>query len=182
MNTQKIAMTAILAAIAVAISPFTSIPLGFATPNPTQHTVNAIAGVLLGPWYAVLMALVVALVRNILHTGTPLAFPGSVFGGLVVGLVYRYVLKKDFAALFEPLGTVLIGATVSAYIFGPLALQAGLLAKVATVDVYMISFAASSIPGCILGFMILKVLRRINVPLFQETKPGKKTPETKGQS
>lgn len=74
-NTRKIALSAILAATAIVLSPFTSFPLGFATPNPTQHMVNAIAGVFLGPWYAVFIAIVAALGRNILHTGTVFAFP-----------------------------------------------------------------------------------------------------------
>lgn len=183
--TRKIALTAILAAVAVALSPFASFDLGFAKPNPVQHMVNAIAGVLLGPWYAVLIAVIVGFVRNILHVGSPLAFPGGVFGGLVVGLVHQYVLRKDYAilcveaegpptlhpvfrfvlrrdyaAFFEPMGTGPIGATLSAYIVGPWAYQAGLLTSLGTLQVLMTSFLASSIMGSVLGFVILKVVHR----------------------
>jgi len=162
-NTKKIALSIILAAIAIVLSPFTSFPLGFATPNPTQHMVNAIAGVLLGPWYAIFIAIIAALGRNILHTGTVFAFPGSIFGGLVVGLVYRYIVKRDYAALLEPIGTGLIGATVSAYLVGPWALQTGLISNLGTLTAYMISFFASSIPGSILGFIVLKIIRRTHL-------------------
>jgi energy coupling factor transporter S component ThiW len=160
---RRIALSAVLASIAIVLSPFTSFPLGFATPNPTMHMVNAISGVLLGPWYAVLIAVLAALGRNILRTGTVFAFPGSIFGGLVAGLVYRYVMKKDYAALSEPIGTGFIGATISAYLVGPWALQAGLIAGLGTVTAYMISFFASSIPGSILGFIVIKIIRRTGV-------------------
>ena len=159
-TTRKIALTVILAAVAVALSPLVSIPLGFATPLPVQHMVNAIAGVLLCPWYAVLIAVIVGAIRNFIGTGTPLAFPGGIFGGLVVGLVYRYLLKKDYAALFEPLGTVLIGATLSAYLVGPWAYQAGLLKAPPVYSLLVVSFLASSIVGSVLGFAVLKIIRR----------------------
>lgn len=159
-TTRKIALTAVLAAVAVALSPLISIPLGFATPFPIQHMVNAIAGVLLGPWYAVIIAVIAGTARNLLRTGTIYAFPGGIFGGLIVGLVYRYVLKNDYAALFEPIGTGIIGAAVSAYLVGPWALEAGLIGKLGTFDAFLISFLASSITGSILGFVVIKIVRR----------------------
>lgn len=160
-NTRKIALAGILAATAVVLSPLVSFPLGFATPYPIQHTVNAIAGVLLSPWYAVFIAIVVGSIRYMLGTGTIHAFPGGIFGGLVVGLVYRYVWKKDYAALLEPIGTVIIGAAASAYLFGPLAALADLRGRSGTFDAFAILFAPSSIPGSILGFIVLKAIRRV---------------------
>lgn len=162
-SSRKIVLAAILAAVSVALSPFVSFPLGFATPAPIQHMVNAIAGVLLGPWYAVLVAIIAGTVRNVLGTGTVFAYPGGIFGGLVVGVVYRYLWKSDYAALTEPIGTVLIGATVSAYLVGPWALGAGLIRTLGTLNAYLVSFAASSIPGSILGLAVLKVIRRLGV-------------------
>jgi len=159
-NTRKIALSAVLAAIAVSLSSVVSFPLYGVTPFPIQHMVNAIAGVLLGPWYAVLIAIVVGSVRYMLGTGTIHAFPGGIFGGLVVGLVYRYVWKKDYAALLEPIGTVIIGAAASAYIFGPLAAQASLRGASGNLAFFAVLFAPSSIPGCILGFVVIKVIRR----------------------
>jgi len=162
-TTRKIALAAVLAAVAIALSPFVSFPLPLATPYPIQHMVNAIAGVLLGPWYAVLIAVIAGTARYMLNLGTIHAFPGGIFGGLIVGLVYRYIWKKDYAALFEPIGTVLIGAAASAYIFGPFAAQAGLRGRPGTFDAFIILFAPSSIPGSILGFTVLKVLRRTHL-------------------
>jgi len=99
-TTRKVALAAILSAAAVVLSPVVTFPLPLATPFPVQHMVNAIAGVLLGPWYAVMVAVVVGSVRYMLGTGTIHAFPGGIFGGLVVGLAYRYLLKKDSNILF----------------------------------------------------------------------------------
>ena len=162
-TTRKVALAAILAAVAIALSPIISFPLPLATPFPIQHMVNALAGVLLGPWYAVLIAVIAGAVRYMLGTGTIHAFPGGIFGGLVVGLVHRNVLKRDYAALFEPIGTVLIGAAASAYIFGPLAAQAGLRGRAGTFDAFAILFLPSSVPGSVLGYVILKVVRRTHL-------------------
>ncbi|MEA3407728.1 MAG: energy coupling factor transporter S component ThiW, partial [Chloroflexota bacterium] len=41
-NTRKIAQAVILVAIGVALSPFTSFPVGIAKVNPTQHFVNVL--------------------------------------------------------------------------------------------------------------------------------------------
>lgn len=159
-TSRNVVLAAILAAVAVALSPIVSFPLGFATPFPIQHMVNAIAGVLLGPWYAVFVAVVAGTVRNAVHTGTIFAFPGGIFGGLVVGFTHKYIVKNDYAALTEPIGTGIIGATVSAYLVGPWALQAGFIARLGTLEAFVISFLASSIPGSILGFIVVKVIRR----------------------
>jgi energy coupling factor transporter S component ThiW len=159
--TARVALASILACIAIALSPIVSFPLGFATPFPIQHMVNAISGVTLGPWYAVMIAVVAGAARNLLGTGTVFAFPGGIFGALVVGLMHRYLIKSDYAALTEPLGTGIIGAVVSAYIVGPWAAQAGLIRRLGMLEAFVASFLASSVPGSLLGFIVLKVLRRI---------------------
>jgi hypothetical protein len=46
MHTRTIARAIILVAIGVALSPFTSIPIGIAKINPTQHFVNIVSAVL----------------------------------------------------------------------------------------------------------------------------------------
>jgi energy coupling factor transporter S component ThiW len=174
---QRLIFAGLLAAVAIVLSPVVSFPLGFATPFPIQHMVNAIAGVFLGPWYAVLVAVIVALIRNILNTGSIFAFPGGIFGGLVVGVFHRYLIKRDYAALFEPIGTVLIGATVSAYLVGPIAFQVGLISTLGTLYTFVISFSASCISGSVLGFIVIKLMRRIGLAKILETE--RKVAETK---
>lgn len=146
-------LAALFAALGVLLSSF-AIPVGGARLSSFQHLLNAVAGVLLGPWWAAGAALVTATIRFSIGTGSLFAFPGSPFGALAVGLAYR-VLRRDEAALSEPLGTVLIGATLGALLISPFIGEAagGLLAL-------MIAFALSSIPGAIIGYLVLKALRR----------------------
>ena len=150
--TKKIALAAVLVAVTVVLSPI-HFYIGNSKCFPAQHMINGIAGVLLGPLYAAIMALFTGVIRNMLGIGTLHAFPGGIPGALVVGLVYRYVKRTDFAALTEPLGTVVIGATISAL------LVAQYLGKAFTIAFWWIAFGASSIPGSIIGFMVLKSLR-----------------------
>lgn len=152
-TTRKLVLAAIFAALGVFLSSF-SVPVVGARVFPFQHAINAIAGVLLGPWWAAGSALVTATIRFSIGTGSIFAFPGSPFGALVVGFVYL-ILRRDAAALFEPLGTVLIGATLGAVLISPFIGEAagGLFAL-------MTAFALSSIPGAIIGYGVLKALRK----------------------
>jgi len=152
-STKKIALVAVLVAVTVVLSPI-NFPVGSSKCYPAQHMINSIAGVLLGPWYAAVMALFTGVIRNMLGLGTLHAFPGGIPGALVVGLFYRCV-KTDLAALVEPLGTVVIGATISALVVAPY------LGKSFTVAFWWIAFAASSIPGSIIGFIVLTAIRRL---------------------
>jgi len=54
---RKICLTGILISIGVASSAF-YIPVGVAKCFPMQHMINVLAGVLLGPWYALAAAFV----------------------------------------------------------------------------------------------------------------------------
>ena len=81
-NVKKLAAAGLLTAVAVACSPF-SIPVGASQCFPVQHMVNVLAAVFLGPWYGVAMAFVTSLIRNMLGTGSLLAFPGSMCGALL---------------------------------------------------------------------------------------------------
>lgn len=152
-TTRRLVLAALFAGLGVLLSSF-AIPVGGARVYPFQHTINAVAGVLLGPWWAAGSALVTAMLRFSIGTGSLFAFPGSPFGAIAVGLAYRF-LRRDEAALFEPLGTVFIGATLGALLISPFIEEAsgGLLAL-------MVTFALSSIPGAIIGYLVLKALRR----------------------
>ena len=155
-NTKKIAVAAVLTGLTVALSTF-YIPLGATKCFPAQHMMNGLAGVLLGPWYAVLMATATGTIRNILGLGSLYAFPGGIPGALVVGLIHKYFKKNDFAALAEPLGTVVVGATLSALLLAPM--QGHNL----TMVFFWTAFAVSSIPGAVLGYVVLKALRRLGL-------------------
>ena len=153
---RRIALSSVLSALTVVLSPL-YIPLGATKCFPAQHMMNAVAGVLLGPWYAAAMAVVTGTVRNALGLGTLYAYPGGVPGALVVGLAHRYLKETDLAALAEPLGTVAVGATLSAQLLAPT------LGHSMTLYFFWAAFAASSVPGAALGYLVLKALRRLGL-------------------
>lgn len=155
---QKVAATAVLAATAIILSPI-SFPIGPTKVYPAQHMINGIGGVLLGPWYAMFIALIAAIVRIALGTGTVFAFPGGIPGAFLVGFIHRYIWRRDYAALTEPLGTA-FGAVMSATLVGPLALQSGWIRSMLTPEAFLMAFLISSVPGSIIGFVILIALRK----------------------
>ena len=158
METRNIARAVILVAIGVAISPFTSIPIGIAKINPAQHFVNVIGAVLLGPWWATGIALIIGILRNALGTGTLLAFPGGMIGALLAGLAYRYSRNIYLGALGEIIGTGFFGAIVSTLIIAPV-----LMGKTIALGGLIIAFSGSTITGTIIGILGLKLLERADL-------------------
>ncbi len=154
-STRLLAYSVALAALAVALSPL-SIPTGIAKVSPSQHFINVIAGALIGPWWGLAVALVTSLVRNALGLGTPLAFPGSIFGVVLAGLAYRYSQNLYLTALGEVIGTGLIGATIGAVLVAPY-----LMGKDIALSVLILPFLLSSIAGAILGILGLRILQRL---------------------
>ncbi len=127
-------------------------PIGPARVAPTQHLINLISGVLVGPYYAVAQAFLTSLLRNMLGTGTLLAFPGSMIGAFCVGYCYRWFKNLLAAALGELVGTGILGALV-AY---PLA--ALFLGTTGALWVFIPSFFLSALVGVIVGYVLLRAL------------------------
>lgn len=172
---QRLALSAMFVAIGVLLSTF-AVPIGPARVFPFQHVINVVAGVLVGPWYAVLVALAISVLRNALGTGTLLAFPGSIFGAFIVGVAYRR-LRRPEAGLLEPIGTVIVGGLVGyaliAGIDAPTVLLGFIRANPPSSAPYLgifggplalvASFAVSSVPGAILGYLAVLALRRAGI-------------------
>lgn len=157
MKTRDIARAVILVAIAVALSPF-FIPVGISKCFPAQHMVNVLAAVMLGPWYAVVIALMAGIIRNILGLGTLLAFPGGMIGALLAGLAYRAFKNIYVTGLGEIIGTGLLGALASAWIVGPI-----FMGKSMAVVMLIIAFSVSTIGGTIIGIIALHLLRKVKI-------------------
>ena len=81
-SSKKLAIAGILTALAV-IGGTLSIPIGFTRCCPMQSIVNVLAAVFVGPWYGLGMAFCTSVIRNLLGTGTLMAFPGSMCGALL---------------------------------------------------------------------------------------------------
>ena len=137
-RTKKLVISGILIAISTILGTF-SIPLLGAKVAPIQHLVNVIAAVILGPVYGVGCAFVSSLLRNILGTGSLLAFPGSMVGVFLSGLLYKKFKKIEVAVIGEVIGTGIIGALL-AY---PLA--AFVLGREVAMFVYIVPFSLYNI-------------------------------------
>ena len=152
-SVRTVAAVGLLVAIGTVAAPF-SIPVGVAKVFPVQHALNVLAGVLLGPGAAVIAAILTSAIRNLLGTGTPLAFPGSIFGALLAGLAFRYFQKDYLAAAGELLGTGAIGALVA------FPLARWLLGFEGLAFFFILPFTLSSLFGSLLGMVILRLWRK----------------------
>lgn len=149
---KKTALAGMLIALTVALSGF-SIPIGASKCFPIQHLVNVLAGIFLGPVYGVSMAFCVSLIRNILGTGSLLAFPGSMAGAFLGAYLFKKSGRFIFAYLGEVVGTGLIGGTLCC----PVAVF--LMGKEATLFLYVIPFLMSTACGTAIAFMLIEFTR-----------------------
>ena len=154
MKTKEVARAVILVAIAVALSPF-FIPVGISKCFPAQHMVNVLSAVMLGPAYAVGIAAIAAIIRNILGLGTLLAFPGGMIGALLAGLAYRASRNIYLGGLGEIVGTGLLGSLASVWIIAPL-----FMGKTLALATLMLAFSVSTLGGTIIGIIALHFLRK----------------------
>ncbi len=157
MKTRDVAKAVVLTAAAVALSPF-FIPVGIAKCFPAQHMINVISAVILGPFYAVLIACVAAVIRNILGLGTLLAFPGGMIGAFIAGIAYKYFKNIYVAGAGEVIGTGFLGALASAWIVAPT-----LMGKDIAVAALIIGFGISTLGGTAVGIILLKILRKAGI-------------------
>jgi energy coupling factor transporter S component ThiW len=109
---------------------------------------------MLGPWWSLLMAFLAALIRNLLGMGTLFAFPGSMCGALLAGLMYKYGKKLPFALVGELVGTGIIGAILTY----PIATF--IMGKETALFAMVIPFSVSSLGGVIIASVILYALRK----------------------
>lgn len=154
--TKKLAIAGILCALAVVGSLF-SFPVFGSKCAPVQHMVNILCAVFLGPWYGVGVAFGASLIRNLLGLGSLMAFPGSMCGALLCGLVFWRSRSLPAALMAEVLGTGLIGG-LAAY---PVAIAfMGTDAAAVAFYAYIIPFLISTVAGSILAGVLVAALGR----------------------
>ena len=160
---KKLALAAMFVAVAVVGSYFISFPLLGSKCSPTQHMVNVLCAVFLGPGWGVGVAFCASLLRNLLSVGSLMAFPGSMVGALCCGLVYMALRKRnnDPLALIctliaEMLGTGVLGG-LCAYPVAILFMDvdaAGL-----AVTAYIIPFLISTVVGSLIAGVLVFALK-----------------------
>lgn len=155
-NVRKLALAGILVAVGLICSPF-SIPVGASRCAPIQHFINILCGVFLGPSYGVGTAFVTSLLRNIMGTGTLLAFPGSMCGAFLCGILYKYSKKLPLAYAGELFGTSVIGGILSY----PIAVL--MMGQESAVFGFVFPFFVSSCGGTILAIFLVTAMKKMKV-------------------
>ena len=161
-NVKKLTLAGMLVAVGVVCSPL-SLPIGAAKCFPVQHIINVIAGVFLGPFYALGMAFSTSLLRNIFGTGSILAFPGSMCGAFLCGYMYKTFGKLPLAYLGELIGTGIIGSLLAF----PLA-SFVLGSKEVALFTFVLPFSLSTIGGTIIAVFILTCYMKFTKPIKNE--------------
>ena len=85
--TRKLTLAAVLTAVAI-VGSVLSFPVLGSRCAPVQHMVNVFCAVLLGWRWGVGAAFTASLLRNLFGLGSLLAFPGSMCGAFLSGVVY----------------------------------------------------------------------------------------------
>ena len=106
----KMITLSMLIALGVIISPILRVE-GMC---PMAHFINIVCSVFLGPWYSLLCATLIGIIRMITMGIPPIALTGAIFGAFLSGAFYRASKGRViFAVMGEIIGTGIIGAIMS---------------------------------------------------------------------
>lgn len=148
-------MLAMLVAMGVVISPILRIE-GMC---PMAHFINIVCSVILGPWYSLLCATLIGVIRMFFLGIPPLALTGAVFGAALSGILYRVSKGNLICAIIgEIIGTGIIGAIVSYPIMTFIWGRTGL-----TWMFYVPSFIMGTLIGGTIAFVFLAALSRMGM-------------------
>ena len=120
----------------------------------------ALAGMLcavfLGPGYGLGVAFVASLLRNLLGLGSLLAFPGSMCGALLCGLMYKKTANLPATLCAEVFGTGIIGGLLSY----PIAIAfMGVVAGTIGYTAYVVPFLVSTVGGSLIAGALVLALK-----------------------
>ena len=152
----KIALAGMFTAVAV-VGSMLQFPVFGSQCAPVQHMVNVLCAVLLGPGYGVVVAFLASLLRNLLGLGSLLAFPGSMCGALLCGLIYWRTKNLPATLVGEVFGTGIIGGLLSY----PIAITfMGKVAGSIGYTAYVVPFLISTVGGSVLAGALVFALKR----------------------
>ena len=156
-NIKKISLTGIFIAISVIGSLF-SFPVFGSKCAPAQHLMNIMGAVFLGPGYALAAAFLSSLIRNMLGLGTLLAFPGSMCGAFLAGVLYLGGKTLPYAYGGEVFGTALVGG-ILAYPIAKIVLGNGQ----AAIFTFVVPFFISTCGGTLLAVVLVGAMKKSGV-------------------
>lgn len=152
----KVALSGMFTAVAV-VGSMIQFPVFGSQCAPVQHMVNVLCAVLLGPGYGVAVAFLASLLRNLFSLGSLLAFPGSMCGALLCGLIYWKTRNLPATLAGEVFGTGIIGGLLSY----PVAIAfMGKVAGSIGYTAYVVPFLISTVAGSILAGILVKALEK----------------------
>ena len=155
-NIKKLAVAAVFCAVAV-VGSLLSFPVFGSKCAPVQHMVNILCAVLLGPAYGVGVAFAASLIRNLFGLGSLMAFPGSMFGALLCGLVFWRFRNIPATLLAEVFGTAVLGG-LCAY---PVAIfLMGQNAAAIAFYTYIVPFLISTAAGAVISAALIYSLKQ----------------------
>ncbi len=109
-NLLKMLVLSMLIALGVVISPILRVE-GMC---PMAHFINIVCAVFLGPWYSLLCAMLIGIIRMATMAIPPIALTGAIFGAFLSGVFYRMSKGRIILAVVgEIIGTGIIGALAS---------------------------------------------------------------------
>ena len=154
-NSKKLALAGVLCAVAV-VGSMLQFPVFGSQCAPVQHMVNVICAVFLGPGYGVAVAFLASLLRNIFGLGSLLAFPGSMCGALLCGLMYKKTANLPATLCAEVFGTGIIGGLLSY----PIAIAfMGVVAGTIGYTAYVVPFLVSTVGGSLIAGALVLALK-----------------------
>ncbi|MBE6782504.1 MAG: energy coupling factor transporter S component ThiW [Ruminococcaceae bacterium] len=170
----RMIMLSMFVAIGVVISPILRVE-GMC---PMAHLINIVCSVFMGPWYSLLCAVLIGIIRMIFMGIPPIALTGAVFGAFLSGLFYRMSKGKIICAVIgEIFGTGIIGAILSypvmTYFWGRTDL---------TWLFYVPSFIGGTLIGGSIAFVLLISMNKSNLLSKFQKMLGVKSYESKSKS
>lgn len=146
----RLVVLSVTVALGVVVSPILRVE-GMC---PMAHFINIVCSVLLGPWYSLLCAVTIGVIRMIVMGIPPIALTGAVFGAFLSGVFYRLSGGKILLAVIgEIIGTGIIGAIASYPVMAFLWGKQGL-----SWLFYVPSFICGTLIGGSIAYLFLKKL------------------------
>ena len=165
----KMTFLAMMIAIGVVISPILRVE-GMC---PMAHLINIVCSVMMGPWYSLVCATLIGIIRMMFMGIPPLALTGAVFGAFLSGMLYRVSGgRMIFAEVGEVIGTGIIGAIVSYPVMAFLMGRGGL-----SLMFYVPSFICGTLIGGSVAFIFLKYLNKAKMLVKMQQMLGSQVEE-----